>query len=59
MNLKELTTEELEELRVDVAVECERRAALAEIPEQVKALADTFATGGGDRAELLAAIEAD
>ena len=36
MNLRELTDEELDAYRIAVATECERRANLAAIPEQIK-----------------------
>lgn len=57
MDLKPLTNDELEQLRIDVLTEQERRANLAAIPQQVAALAQTYAAGGGDRALLAAAIE--
>lgn len=57
MDLKTLTDDELEQHRVDVLTEQERRANLAEIPRQIAQLAQTYAAGGGDRAVLTAAID--
>ena len=56
MNLRELTDEELDAYRVAVAVECERRANLAAIPEQIKELAEKFRDGGGDEDTLQDAL---
>ena len=58
MNLKELTDEALDALRIDVLTERERRAALAEIPAQITELAAAFTNGGGDPADLHAALDA-
>lgn len=58
MNLKELTDEALDALRIDVLTERERRAALAEIPAQVTQLAAAFTSGGGDPVDLHAALDA-
>ncbi|KAB1647458.1 hypothetical protein F8O06_02660 [Pseudoclavibacter sp. CFCC 14310] len=59
MDLKTLTDEELAQHRIDVLTEQERRANLAEIPQQVAQLAQTFTAGGGDRAVLTAAIDGE
>ena len=56
MDLKELTDEELNEHRVAVATECERRANLAAIPEQIKSLAGKYREGGGDEDTLRDAL---
>lgn len=40
------------DLRVAVAVEIERRANLASIPEQITALAATYVEGGGNVSDL-------
>ena len=56
MDLKELTDTELDELRIDVAIEQERRANLAAIPEQIKELAEKFRDGGGDEGALIGAL---
>ncbi|MGO1647432.1 MAG: hypothetical protein ACTHYT_09960 [Agrococcus casei] len=58
MNLKEITDEALDALRIDVLTERERRAALAEIPAQITGLAAAFTNGGGDPADLHAALDA-
>lgn len=59
MDLKTLTDEELQQHRVAVLTECERRQQLAEIPEQINDLARTYTAGGGDPATLAAAITPD
>lgn len=53
MELTTLTDEELDNLRTDVAVEQERRQALANIPDQITELKEKFLAGGGDPAELV------
>lgn len=57
-DLQECTDEELDTLRLQVAREKERREAVASIPSQIRALAQTYRAGGGDEAALTAAIEA-
>lgn len=52
MNLENLTDEELDTLRTDVAVEQERRQALATIPDQITELARKYVDGGGDPVNL-------
>ncbi|HCS2945781.1 TPA: hypothetical protein OQU49_004393 [Shigella flexneri] len=56
MNLRELTGEELDELRRGVLAEMERRANLAAIPEQIEALAKVFRDGGGNEQALQDAL---
>ena len=56
MDLRELADTELDELRIDVAIEQERRANLAAIPEQIKELAEKFRDGGGDEGALIGAL---
>ena len=56
MDLKALSTEELDALRIDVLTEQERRANLAAIPEQIKELAEKFRDGGGDEDALIGAL---
>ena len=56
MDLRRLTDEELDAHRIAVAVECERRANLAAIPEQIKELAEKFRDGGGDEDTLQDAL---
>ncbi len=50
-----MTDDDLDALRVAVAVEQERRQALATIPAQVAQLAARFVDGGGDPADIIAA----
>lgn len=57
MDLTTLTDEQLDQHRRNVAAEQERRANLAAIPEQVADLAAKYRDGGGDPADLHAAIE--
>lgn len=52
MDLKTLTDEELDQLRVDVATEQERRQALATIPDQIVELREKFLAGGGKPEDL-------
>ena len=56
MDLRELTETELDAHRIAVAVECERRANLAAIPEQIEHLAKVFRDGGGDEDALIDAL---
>lgn len=58
-DLTATTDEELDQLRVDVITEQERRANLAAIPEQVAALARAYREGGGNPAQLEDAIQVD
>lgn len=55
--LRTLTDDDLDQLRRDALTEQERRANLAAIPEQVADLAAKYRDGGGDPADLHAAIE--
>lgn len=54
MNLEGLTDEELDTLRTDVAIEQERRQALATIPGQIRDLTDKYLAGGGSLEDLQA-----
>lgn len=56
MDLKTLTDTELDQHRLSVIAEVERRENLAAIPEQVAAMADLYRAGGGDDAALHDAI---
>ena len=56
MDLRTLTADELDALRIDVAIEQERRANLAAIPEQIKELAEKFRDGGGDEDALIGVL---
>jgi len=57
MDLRSLSDAELDELRINVLDEQERRAALASIPTTVAELAARYKAGGGDPAALRDAVE--
>lgn len=57
MDYKTLTDEQLDEARQAILVEQERRANLEQIPATIQELAAKYAEGGGDREELLKAVE--
>lgn len=57
MDYKTLTDEQLDEARQAILIEQERRANLAQIPESIADLAAKFTEGGGNREELLKALE--
>lgn len=48
--------EQLDQLRVDVLTEQERRSNLEQIPAQVTELAKIYRAGGGDEDSLIQAI---
>lgn len=52
MDLTKLTDEELDEHRIAVLCEQERRANLAQIPTQISELREKYIDGGGDPADL-------
>ena len=52
MNLNELPDEELDDLRVDVLIEQERRQARDQIPAQIADLIQCYIDAGGDPADL-------
>lgn len=56
MDYKTLTDEQLDEARQAILVEQERRANLAQIPATIQELATKYTEGGGDREELLKAV---
>ena len=56
MDYKSLTDEQLDEARQAILMEQERRANLAQIPATIQELADKYTEGGGDREELLRAV---
>ena len=56
MDYKTLTDEQLDEARQAVLVEQERRANLAQIPVTIQELAAKYKEGGGNREELLKAV---
>lgn len=59
IDLSTLTDEELDEQRVAILTEQERREKMVAIPSQVKDLADQYEAGGGDRQELVDALAPD
>lgn len=59
MDLRALTDEELDALRVNLLTEQERRANLAAIPEQIEALAKVYRDGGGEEKALTDALSPD
>ena len=56
MDLSTLTDEQLEQHRVDVLTEQERRARLANAPDQISQIATAFIADGGDIATLTDAL---
>lgn len=57
IDLSALTDADLDALRVDVLNEQERRDRLASTPATVAQIAARFTEDGGDKADLIAAIE--
>lgn len=57
MDYKDLTDEQLDEARQAILIEQERRANLAQIPEQIQELAAKYKEGGGDRQTLEDALK--
>lgn len=57
MDFRDFTDDQLDETRDAVLDEQERRANLARIPIMVQELADKYAEGGGDREELIKAVD--
>lgn len=55
-SLKNLTAEELDAHRIAVLTEQERRAKLAQLPDDLAVMARDAATAGCDRDELLARV---
>ena len=56
IDLTTLTDEQLDELRVAILTEQERRANLAQIPATISELAAKYKEGGGAQSELLKAV---
>ena len=56
-DLTTLTDDDLDALRVRVQTEQERRANLAQIPATIQELATKYTDGGGNREDLLKAVE--
>ena len=59
LDLTTLTDEQLDDHRRDVLTEQERRANLAQIPDQIAAMAKTYRDGGGDEQALTDALGKD
>ena len=59
IDLTTLTDEQLDELRVAILTEQERRANLAQIPATIQELAAKYTDGGGQREALEAAINTE
>lgn len=57
MDLTTLTDDQLDEHRVAVLHEQERRRRIEDTPEQVAALVAAYAADGGDPAVLVAALD--
>lgn len=57
MDYKTLTDEQLDEARQAILTEQERRANLAQIPATIQDLATKYTEGGGDREDLLKAVD--
>lgn len=56
MDCKKLTDAELKKYRIEIMVEEERRANLAQIPATIQELAARYTEDGGDREEILKAV---
>lgn len=56
---RELTDDDLDQLRRDVTAEQERRDNLARIPEDIAVMAAKFREGGGEESALTDAISTD
>ena len=57
MDYKSLTDDQLDEARRAILAEQEWCANLAQIPATIQELAAKYAEGGGDRKELLKAVD--
>lgn len=57
MDYKDFTDEQLDEARQAILVEQERRDNLAQIPTTIQELATKYTDGGGNREDLLKAVE--
>lgn len=58
IDLTQYDDTDLDTLRVEILTEQERRANQARIPAEVAQLAQRYKDGGGDTADLTAAIDA-
>lgn len=59
MDLKSMSDEEFEALRLEVANDYERRENLKRIPEQISELTKVYVNGGGSIGDLMESIESD
>lgn len=57
MDYKTLTDDQLDEARQAILIEQERRANIEQIPVTIQDLATKYTEGGGDREELLKALD--
>ena len=57
MDYKDLTDQQLEEFSLAILSEIERRSNLARIPATIADLSKMYADGGGDREELIKAVD--
>ena len=57
MDFKTMTDEQLDEARQAILIEQERRANIEQIPNTIQDLATKYTEGGGDREELLKALD--
>ena len=57
MDYKSLTDDQLDEARTALLAEQERRDNLSQIPAAIQELAAKYIEGGGDREELLKAVD--
>lgn len=59
IDFQTMTDEELQDTRVAILTEVERRQRIAQIPEQVRTLAGSYVQDGGDIADLTVALTAE
>ena len=59
MDFTQYDDDQLDQLRIQVLTEQERRQRVAQIPQQVADLARQFVDGGGERDELVKAVSED
>ena len=57
MDYKTLTDEQLDEARQAILIEQERRANIEQIPVTIQDLATKYTEGGGDREDVLKAVD--
>lgn len=59
MDFTQYDDDQLDQLRIQVLTEQERRQRVAQIPQQVADLARQFIDGGGDRDDLVKVVSED